>query len=157
MAPLARTPSLLGWPHSWFLYLMLTVRPALATSVTLGVFPTLTPFAALAMHPAFAARPDLTTCPVQFPLPMFLASGLRMSPFMIFVPSQLGVFHDGGIIGIGLWRGPSPFVLFTIERGGLSFGYCLVKMLLALMVANGSGIGATDCTGMLPAALACFA
>ena len=76
MAPLARTPSPLGRPHSWFLYLMLTACPALATSVTLGVFPTLTPFAALAMCPAFAARPALAARPVQFPLPMFLASGL---------------------------------------------------------------------------------
>ena len=57
-----------------------------------------------------------------------------MSLVMVFVPCMLGVFPDGGIIRISLRRGPGSFVLFSIKRGGLSFGYCLVKMLLVLVV-----------------------
>ena len=53
---------------------------------------------------------------------------------MVFTPSMLGMFPDEGIVGISLWRGPGSFVLFSIKRGGLSFGYCLVKMLLVLAV-----------------------
>ena len=50
------------------------------------------------------------------------------------MPSWLGVFRDGGIMGISLGRGLSLLALFTIEQGGLSFGYCLVKTLLALAI-----------------------
>ena len=103
--PLAWAQSPLGWPLSWFPYLMPTVHPTLATSVTLGAFPTLT----LAMHPAFAASPAMCPAfaahPVQFQLPIFLASGLQTSLFTIFVPSRLGVFCDGGVIGISLGKG----------------------------------------------------
>ena len=137
-APLAWALSPLGQPLSWFPYLMPTARPTLAMSATLGAFRTLIPFAALATRPAFAVcpamHPAFAVHPVQFQLPIFLASGLRMSLFTIFAPSRLGVFCDGGIIRTGLGRGLSPLALFTVERRGLSFGYCLVKALLALAI-----------------------
>ena len=57
-----------------------------------------------------------------------------MSLVMVFAPCMLGVFLDGGVVRISLWRGPGSFALFSIKQGGLSFGYCLVKMLLALAV-----------------------
>ena len=53
---------------------------------------------------------------------------------MVFAPSMLGMFQDGGIVGISLRRGPGLFALFSIKWGGLLFGYCLVETLLALAV-----------------------
>ena len=81
-----------------------------------------------------ATCPALAACPIQFSLPNFVTPGPRMSPVTVFAPSMLGMFPDGGVIRISLWRGPGLFALFSIKRGGLSFGYCLVETLLALAV-----------------------
>ena len=113
---------------------MVTAHPALTASVTLGAFPTLASFAALTMLVTLAMRPALAVRPIQFSLPNFVTPGPGRSPVMVFTPSMLGVFPDGGIIGISLWRGPGLFALFSIKWGGLSFGYCLVETLLVLAV-----------------------
>ena len=114
----------------------------------------------------FTCNSCYAPCSCCTPYPILIAwlctPGPRMSPVTVFVPGMLGMFPDGGIIGISLWRGSGSFMLFSIKRGGLSLGYCLVKMLLALAVlvltvANGSGIRATVCTGILFATLACLA
>ena len=66
--------------------------------------------------------------------PNFITPCPRMSPVTVFMPGIVGMFPDGGIIQISLWRGPGSFVLFSIKRGRLSFGYCLVETLLVLVV-----------------------
>ena len=128
---LARALFSLGRPHSWFPYLMLTMCPALTASVTLGAFPTLATFVALTALTTLATHPSLAVHPVQFSLPCFVTPGNRTFPVTVFVPFMLGMFPDGGIIGISLWRGPGSFVLFSIKRGGLSFGYSLIETLFA--------------------------
>ena len=133
-APLAQALSSLRWPHSWFPYLVVTAHPALTVSVTLGVLITLASFVALTMLATFAMQPALAVRPVQFSLPGFVTPGPRTELVTVFTLSMLGIFPDGGIVNISLWRDPGLFALFSIKWGGLSFGHCLVQMLRVLVV-----------------------
>ena len=50
------------------------------------------------------------------------------------MPLMLGVIPDGGIFGVGLWRGPGSFALLLIQWRRLSLGHGLIKALLVLAV-----------------------
>ena len=53
---------------------------------------------------------------------------------MVFAPLMLGMIPDGGVFGVGLWRGPGSFALLLIQQRWLLLGHSLIKALLALAV-----------------------
>ena len=115
-------------PHPWFLGLKFTVHPTLTAVATLRAFFTHAMFTALGAHPAF------TACSIKLLLHVFPTLSPRWFLTVVFAPSQLGAFPGRLVMGIGLWRGLSSFVLHSIRWGGLSFGQRLVITLLALAV-----------------------
>ena len=95
-APLAWAPSSLRWPHSWFLYLVVTAHPALTASATLRAFPTLALFAVLTTLATLATCPALAASHIQFSLPNFVTPGPQTSLVTVFAPCMLGMFPGWG-------------------------------------------------------------
>ena len=134
----AQALSSLGWPHSRFADLVAAMGLAVTVPVAFGVPPALALLAAFAMSATLATHPAM--CPAlaahhnQFLLPIHAIPGPQTSLVMVFAPFMLGVFLDGGIIGVSLWRGPGPFALFPIKQGRLPLGHCLIEALLVVAV-----------------------
>ena len=147
---------------------MVTVRPALTASATLGVFPTLASFAALTMLVTLAMLATLVSallllhalsssrCLTSSPLVLECPRSRSLHP-PCWVCSMMGVLSGsacGGVLDC-LHCSPSSREDCHLDTVWSKCHWHWWSK--SLTVANGSGIGATICIRILFAILACLA
>ena len=108
------------------------------------------------------ACPALAACPIQFSLPNFITPCPRMSPVTVSSPtcwvcSQMGASSGSACGGVLTHLHCSPSSREDCHLATVWSKRCWRWRSKSLTVANGSGIEATICTGMLFTVLACLA
>ena len=96
--------------------------------------------------------------PYPVPVPIHAVPGPQTSLLIVFAPFISGIFLDRGNFRVGLWRVLACLRCSPSSREDCRFSKCCWHwQSKSLTEANGKGIQATVCTGMLPIALACLA